>query len=171
MIKLILSIWLLTISVFANNSKCNVDSSLLKIIAEVEKHNQKEVGYEYLISFNNKRDAKFTKNKIGKKIFLDKRTIDCKNKQLCKKITNFLIKQKITNLDLGAFQINYKYHKMEIEDYFSFKKSYLKACGLLSKLIKNYGYSWRTIARYHSATPEYNYKYLKKISMLNKKGD
>ena len=172
MIKLFLSICILSFSLFANNSKCDVDSSILKIIAEAERHHKKEIGYQYLISFNNKKDAKLAKTQIGKNVFLDSRTIDCKNKQLCKKITNFLIEQKITNLDLGAFQINYKFHKMKIEDYFLFKKSYLKACAYISKLIRNHGYNWRTIAMYHSATPKYNYRYLKKISRLTiKKGE
>jgi len=172
MIKLFLSIFLLSFSLFASNNKCDIDSSILKIIAKAERHSQKEVGYPFLISFNNKNDAKLVKSQIGKSIFLDSRTIDCKNKKLCKKITNFLIEQKITNLDLGAFQINYEFHKMKVEKYFSFKESYFKACSFISKLIKNHGYNWRTIAMYHSATPKYNYRYLKKISMLTiKKGE
>lgn len=172
MIKIFLSILLFPFLLFANSDKCNIDSSILKTIAQVERHQDKNVGYQYLISFNNGKDAKLAKKQIGKTIFLDSRTIDCKNKQLCTKITNYLINEKITNLDLGAFQINYKFHKMKIENYFSFQKSYLKACSYLTKLVKEYGYTWRTIAMYHSATPKYNYNYLKKISMLTtKKGD
>lgn len=164
--KLFLSICLLSLSLFANNYKCNLDSSILKTIAEIERHKDRDVGYQYLISLNNRKDAKLARKQLGKTIFLDSRTIDCKNRQLCTKITNFLISEKITNLDLGVFQINYKFHKMRTEDYFSFKKSYLKACSYITKLIKKYGYNWRTIAMYHSATPKYNYKYLKEISTL-----
>jgi len=168
--KLILSV-LTFVSILFGNDTCDVDSSILKIIAEVERHNKREIGYQYLISFNNKKDAKQIRKQLGKDIFIDSRTIDCLNKKLCKKITTFLIEQKITNLDLGAFQINYRFHKMKMEDYFIFEKSYFKACSLVSNLIKIYGYNWRTIARYHSATPKYNYRYLKKISMITKKGD
>jgi len=170
--KLFLSICLLPFLLFANNiNKCKLDPSILVTIAKVEKNKKRKAGYPYLISFNNKSDAIFIRKKLGKTIFLDQRTIDCKNKKLCKDITNFLVSQKITNLDLGPFQINYKYHKMRVEDYFSFKKSYFKACNFISKLIKENGYNWRTIAMYHSATPKYNYNYLKKISLLTKKGE
>ena len=85
--------------------------------------------------------------------------------KLCTDITTYLVKQKkIYNLDLGAFQLNYKYKKMKIKNYFSFSKSYKKACAILNGLIDKYGYSWKSIARYHSGTPKYNYAYLEKIS-------
>ena len=158
---------LLFVNGMAKEMFCSVDKSIMEIIAFTEKHNKKEAGYEYLISFNNKRDGKLIKKQLGKDIFLDNRTIDCRNQKLCVQITKYLVnKQHIKNLDLGAYQINYKYHKMPFSNYFSFKKSYLKACSIVSNLIKKHGYSWRTIAMYHSATPRYNYAYLKKISTI-----
>ena len=168
MLKLLISSIILTSSLFAKNA-CSLDGSILSLIATIEGHRKKDIGYPYLVSFNNKKDAKKIKSKLGSDIFLDNRTIDCKNRELCTKITNFLIyTENITNLDLGAFQINYTFHKMKTKDYFSFDESYKKACSFLEELVKRHGYSWETIARYHSGTPKYNYAYLKKISYIIK---
>jgi len=155
---------LLFVNGMAKETFCHVDKSIMEIIAFAEKHNKKEAGYEYLISFNNKRDSKLIQKQLGKKLFLDNRTIDCKNQKLCVQITKYLINTKhIKNLDLGAYQINYIYNKIPLNNYFSFEKSYLKACNIMSSLINKYGYTWKTIAMYHSATPKYNYAYLEKI--------
>ncbi|WP_457748596.1 hypothetical protein [Sulfurimonas sp.] len=164
--NLLFSLFLLGNYLNAENNTCKLDSSILAIIAKAERSTQRETGYSYLISFNNKKDATKIKNELGSSIFLDNRTIDCRNKKLCIDITSYLIKNKIINLDLGAFQINYKYHKMPIESYFSFKDSYYRACNIIEELIKKNGYNWQTIARYHSATPKYNYAYLKHLSNI-----
>ena len=148
-------------------NECNIDFSIFNMIALAEKHPKKEVGYSYLISFNNANDSKRIKNKIGNELFLDNRTMDCKNEKLCVKILDYLIaEEKITNLDIGAFQLNYDWHKIEYKNYFSLQHSYDKACKIITNLINKYGYSWETIAKYHSFTPKHNYKYLKIISSV-----
>ena len=44
-------------------------------------------------------------------IYIDSRTLDCKNRNNCIKILNYLEENNINNLDLGAFQLNYVHHK------------------------------------------------------------
>jgi hypothetical protein len=128
----------------------------------------RKVGYPYLISFNNLEDFK------NKDIFLDNdfkyinfknnnRTIDCLNENNCVNILNRLVINKIINLDLGAFQINYRWHKYNFENYFDLVRNYNDACKLIeyhvdrNKDIDIDNYS--LIARYHSYTKEYNEKY------------
>lgn len=154
---------------------CKISPEILKTIAMVERHPKRETGYPYLISFNSKKDSKKISSALeehSKELFLDARTIDCRNSELCKKITSYIVvQQKIENLDLGPYQINYKWHKMPLKNYFSFENSYIKACRLIEDLVDKHGYTWRTIARYHSGTPKYNYAYLQKISKLLTQGE
>lgn len=142
---------------------------ILETIAKVERHAKRAPGYPYIIAFNNVEDAKVVKNILGNELFLDWRTIDCINSSICQKLTSYIVKEhKIQNMDLGAYQINYHHHKMPLDYYFSFEKSYIKACKFLESLISTHGYSWETIARYHSSTPQFNHAYLQKISKILK---
>lgn len=149
------------------NTVCSVPTEIIEVIAKVERHAKRPVGYQYIIAFNNQEEARRAKEMLGKDLFLDWRTIDCKNQKLCTKILSYVSQElKIDNMDLGSFQINYHHHKMPPEDYFSFEKSYLKACNYLETLIANYGYSWQSIAKYNHKDPKVNYAYLQKISTI-----
>lgn len=151
----------LLVSLFAD---CKVDYRILYGIAKTESHPKREVGYPYLISFNNKGESKILKKTKGLNfIFLDNRTIDCKNTSSCIAILNFLEKKKITNLDLGAFQINYRWHKLDKESYFSVKDSLDFACSHLMTLGEERGWGWEAIASYHSKTPKHNERYRKVV--------
>lgn len=131
-------------------------------IAQVEKHPRRVIGYQYLISFNNKNDMYMVKN-IYPHLFIDNRTIDCKTSYQCADILYNLNNYGITNLDCGTFQINVKYHQMYYyEDYFDLKKSYKKACTIIEGHVKN-ELSWKNIAKYHSKTKKYNDAYKKRL--------
>jgi len=143
-------------------AKAKVDNDILISILIAEKQKEKPIGYQYLISFNNKREARQIKKQIPK-YFLDNRTIDCKNTKICTYLTKELWKIGIRNLDLGAFQINSKLHKMKPENYFKLSTSVTFAKAYVKKMIKKYGYNWYSIASYHSQTPDLNYKYQKKL--------
>ena len=161
-------IFYLSSSVIANEIPlCKINPKLLEVIAVIEQHPKKGPGYPYIISFNELEDSKQVQSVLGNELFLDSRTIDCKNSQLCQKITSYIIReQNIENMDLGAYQINYRSHKIPMDYYFSFEQSYIKACKFLETLVDKHGYSWETIARYHSSTPKYNYAYLQRISTV-----
>ena len=140
-------------SIFA----CNVDDRIMFSIAEIEKHTNRMVGYPYLISFNSKKDiAKLDAN--IKKFFIDSRTLDCQDINTCQSLLSILVKNNITNLDCGAYQINYKFWKIPITDYFDTKKSYIKACSIIESHNK-LNWSWSNVANYHSGTPHLNSKY------------
>lgn len=131
---------------------------------------KKRVGYEYIISFNNISDVKILKKTGIKNLFINNRTLDCKNEKLCSYILSELTKANIKNLDLGAFQINYKLHKLNsLSDYFDIDKSYIFACKYIETCVKQYGNNYKAYACYHSRTPKHNEKYQKNLKINHKK--
>jgi hypothetical protein len=140
---------------------CKVDDRIMFAIAKIEKHRTTPVGYPFLISINAKKDQK-TARKIPsiKKYFLDSRTLDCGSKTECVSVLEKLNQHGITNLDCGAYQINYKYWSMRKPEYFDIQKSYFKACEIVMSHNRT-KWSWENIAKYHSKTKKYNEKYKK----------
>lgn len=148
---------------------CSVHNNIMKSILMEERHTIKNIGYEYLISFNNSCEATRYKD-VYDNLFLDSRTIDCKNLNTCINILKNLLANGITNLDLGPYQLNYIHQKVPHEShYFSFIDSYYKACSYVEKNIKEFGYTWYAIAAYHSKTPSLNDRYRKKLIAHYKK--
>lgn len=151
---------------------CSLDYSLMRFIAKIEKSSKRDVGYPFLISFNSKKDFKFLGSLKNPYIKINQRTIDCLNEKNCTEILLDLKEMGLNNVDLGAFQINYKFHKLEEQKYFNLMDSYQAACNILESLIDTYGYSWETIGKYHSFTKKVNQKYLAKLSkIINQKGE
>ncbi len=161
MFKLFLA-FLAPFLLFSNDDECSIDYSIMYAIQKIERHSKFPIGYPFIISFNSKEDVIFAKKKFDLN-WIDNRSINCEELIKCEKILKKLIKIKVDNLDLGSFQINYKYHKMKLRDYFNNKKSYLKACEILQDLIQRYGTSADTIARYHSSTDKYKNIYVDKF--------
>jgi type VI protein secretion system component Hcp len=154
---------LIILPILLSAEKCNIDTKVMYSILLNESYSKKTVGYQYLISFNNESDAKIARNSKLKRFFLNKRTIDCKNTQVCVNMLKQLKNAKITNLDLGPYQINFRHHKLELSHYFNLKQSYLYACSYVNDMIDKHGYNWYAIASYHSQTPYYNKRYKDKL--------
>ena len=143
-------------------AKCIIPYEIMYALGKNERHLKRDVGYPYLISFNKTKHYKRFAKKY-KRYFMDKRTIDCRNKSKCVSITKDIIVSGITNIDLGAFQTNYRYYKYPISDYFSLNQSYANACSILTKLKNDYGWSWQTIGKYHSFRKKQSLAYAKRI--------
>ena len=76
--------------------------------------------------------------------------IKCGSTEQCSAQAQALIEGGIVNLDLGPYQINYKYHPNPmIHEYFEESSAREKANGILTRLVKSFGYSWETLGRYH----------------------
>ena len=156
------------ITLVANNRvyiyNCPIEYSILYSIASVERHPKRSIGYPYIISFNKQipKKLKIKLTKLGLKS-LDGRSYDCKNMRLCVESARTIVGAGYENIDLGPFQINYMFYKDNFFKYFSLKESYKKACSILTNLIEKYGYTWETIAKYHSFKKDKNLKYLKKL--------
>lgn len=165
--KYFILVLLLSNFLYANTEKqtCSIDKNVIYSIL-MNEGLKKRIGYEYIISFNNSSDVKVLKETALKSLFIDNRTIDCKNEKLCSYILYELTKAKITNLDLGAFQINYGLHNLsKLSDYFDINKSYVFACDYIEKMVKKYGDNFRAYASYHSQTPKFNEKYQKRLKI------
>lgn len=93
--------------------------------------------------------------------------IRCGSTQECTLQAQALIEGGVTNLDLGPYQINYKYHPNPfLHEYFEESMAREKANAILTKLVKSFGYSWETLGRYHhfSATDRTrNERYYRKM--------
>ncbi len=92
--------------------------------------------------------------------------IRCGSTQECAMQAQALIDGGINNLDLGPYQINYKYHPNPfVHEYFDESSAREKANGILTRLVKSFGYSWETLGRYHHAPtdPARNARYYRKM--------
>jgi len=164
-------LFIVTVSIIElMGSECGVDDRIMYGIASVESHKKRPVGYPYLISINSKNEQKrLRKIPSLKKLFLDTRTIDCKNQEMCVIVLDEINKLGITNLDLGSFQINQMYWEMPKKEYFSIKGSYEKACEIV--LFHNRKeWNWKNIAKFHSGTKKYNERYQKYLLASINKG-
>lgn len=150
-------------ALYAMQKKCHTAPIIMYSIAKIEGTNRYPVGYPYIISINNKKDAQMLLNSNLKKYFINNRTINCQSLAKCKKITKYLINHKVKNLDCGAFQINYLYHKVKNLDlYFNLKKSYNFACNIIENNNKRV-WTWKNIADYHSYSKKQNREYKQKL--------
>jgi len=173
--KLLFLIFISVIHLKANNLcyektfKCITDPVIMYSIAEIEHHVSRNIGYPYLISFNNKTIAqKAIHDKYLSNLFIDNRTLDCMNKQKCKKTLQYIRNKYTNNLDCGGFQINDKSWGFNSDIYFSIQKSYQCACKMVQKHNKN-EWSFENIAKYHSKTKSVNKKYREKLKQTIKK--
>lgn len=93
--------------------------------------------------------------------------IKCNSNQECTAQAQALINGGITNLDLGPYQINYKYHPNPmLHEYFDDATEREHANKIMTGLVKSFGYSWETLGRYHhfSATDRTrNERYYRKM--------
>jgi hypothetical protein len=76
--------------------------------------------------------------------------IRCLSVNECSETANKLIQLGVINIDLGAYQINYKYHKnIELPNFFEEEIERSLTNDILVILVSKFGYSWETLARYH----------------------
>lgn len=76
--------------------------------------------------------------------------IRCNSTEECTAQAQALINGGITNLDLGPYQINYKYHPNPmLHEYFVDATEREHANRIITGLVKSFGYSWETLGRYH----------------------
>lgn len=160
---IVLHLIFLLINVYASVESCRLDFKLNQALALTEMHPKKGVNYPFLISLNNKSEAKIIKELLPDIQWLDNRTIDCLNQSNCIELTKILIDNEIDNLDLGHMQLNYYWHKNELNHYFDIEKSNEVACDILYHLEKRYGWSWETIGKYHNYKKSKNRRYIKKV--------
>ena len=130
--------------------ECPIPYSVMYAIAKNEGHWKRPVGYPYIISLNGKKNAEKAKSLLGDVLFIDRRTIDCENSKKCVTIAEKLLHYGIRNIDLGAFQINYRWHPGRLADYFDTASGYRISCGILYSIVRKDGWNWNSIGKYHA---------------------
>lgn len=146
----------------AMSSDCTIPYSIMYSIANNERHPNRDVGYPYLISANNSSLKKCTKN-LYPSLMIDSRTLDCKNTNKCVKTLSELMASCGDNYDVGAYQINTHYHRLNNESYFTLSESYAYSCSYIESIVSKKGWSWDSIATYHTSTVSLRNEYKKKI--------
>lgn len=79
------------------------------------------------------------------------------------------VKRGITNIDIGCFQINYRWHADEfrsLDDMFNPEMNALYAARFLSELYREFGDWTEAVGAYHSRTSKYADRYLSKFHDL-----
>lgn len=145
-------------------AQCIVPNILLETI----KITENESSHPYLIRTNDTTTLnKFytIAERFKFNMTKDSMLIDCINHQNCIDITNALIKNQITNLDLGLFQINYESYPYNLHTYFDERLSYLGACEVVKEKIRisKNKWNWEVLASYYSKTPHLNKIYKEKL--------
>ncbi len=173
MFKKVILLGLFTSTIFAKNSIV-IDGVLYKkgcsvphVLVEAVKLTENEELYPYYIRTNESDTlTRFTQivNSYNHRKTKSPKLIDCLKRENCTKISNELIKNGITNLDLGLFQINYGFYPKSVNTYFEELAAYKTACKVIEQKIKlAKKWDWNVLANYHSATPSLNKIYKKKL--------
>lgn len=161
--KKIITIAILSLPLFSFDymADCTVPNVLIKTVQLTEN----ETTYPYLIRVNSQFE-KF-KNIVERFTYKntdDKNVINCINQDNCIAITNTLIENNVTNIDLGLHQINYYYYPKHTYRYFDRIESFKSACEVIEDKIKyKKSWDWETLASYHSMTPHLNEIYKQKL--------
>ena len=153
--------------------RCNIPYSIMLTIAYVERERSRDAGYPYIVSFNAKKDYIYAKEiELFKDVrdLENNRNVDCLSKKKCTELTDKLLSMGIDNIDVGAYQLNVYYHKLQTENYFSLEHEYSYACKFINSLIKSSGkWDWETLAKYHSSHKSKNIAYQKLLKRAYKK--
>lgn len=118
----------------------------------------------YTIKINNFDDIQ-----KAKRSGLDVNTnlLNCNSLEDCDLEANTLINIGIKDINLGAYQINYKDHPiLNLKKYFIEMSSREFVNQFLTKLVEQYGYSWETLGRYRfsaETNPNQNEEYYRQL--------
>lgn len=175
--KIVIAALVLSSAVFANAktledvvNECRVPYSVMYAVAQVESGWHKG-GYPYVIGVNEDKDMELLRQNARRLniTFLAKKSIDCHDLSNCTQLAAILVENHITNIDLGLFQINYKWHAKQGDDmslFFKIPESYERTCSAIEECVKRLGWGWKGIACYHSNTQWRNVEYANKLAKV-----
>lgn len=149
--------------------KNDIPDVVLDAIMDAECLKDKGIYNPHFIRINTQKDILTIKNN---NIKISGPYIRCENPDKCSDMVKTLVALEIDNIDMGPFQINYMYqnerwsNEEDYQKYFVLSHAEDRAREILQSLIRSYGYSWRTIGRYHhfsSKNKERNRNYYRKV--------
>lgn len=157
LLKKIRSATLVTILLFSN-SVANAQD-LKNLISDTEKQYAIPQGLLHSIALVESQINPYAINVEGKAIILN-------SKAAALEAIEYYRSLRVTNIDIGVMQINYRWHGKEfanLSEMLDVNNNIEYAAKLLTGLYKEHG-SWHKATRlYHSATPKYHKQYSKKI--------
>lgn len=144
-----------------NADSLELPSVVMDAIVNTEAYKENGVINPYVVCLNTKADIQKA-TEYG--MVVDGRAIKCKSEELCVETVLALEMLGIKNVDVGAYQINLVFHPTDsVEDYFNMDTARASAEAIVLGHIKRDGYTWESIAKYHSGTPELNRRYAMKL--------
>lgn len=148
-----------------NASNARMPDAVLDAIRHVECLKDKDKKCDpNVIRINETEDAKRAEQ-AG--FYIQGHIIQCNSTEECAAQAQALINGGIVNLNLGPYQINYKFHSNpSLEEYFidAIEREHVNI--ILLNLVKKHGYSWETLGRYHhfsAADRTENERYYRKL--------
>ncbi|MDO9057070.1 MAG: hypothetical protein Q7U69_11055 [Sulfuricurvum sp.] len=149
--RIIIVSLLLAVSLLRAEGELTTDIRMPDIVLDAIKHCEclKEEGQciPHVIRINAIEEAERAK---AAGFAVNGHLIKCGSTEQCSAQAQALIEGGIVNLDLGPYQINYKYHPNPmVHEYFEENSAREKANAILTRLVKSFGYSWETLGRYH----------------------
>jgi soluble lytic murein transglycosylase-like protein len=142
-----------------NTAHSVTKTELLQLIAQAEKEYTIPTGLLLAVAKTESNLEAYALNISGRPHFF-------KDKNIASQTIRHALDEGITNIDIGAAQINYKWHGHKfssIEDMLSPEVNIKYAAKLLSTLKQEHGDWHRAIRLYHSSKPKHHRQYSRKV--------
>ena len=157
--QMIITLSIIISFVLANTVQAATKPELLEIISNAEKEHNIPKGLLLAVAKTESNLEAYALNISGRPHFF-------KDKNIASQTIRRALDEGITNIDIGAAQINYKWHGHKfssIEDMLSPEVNIKYAAKLLSTLKQEHGDWHRAIRLYHSSTPKHHRQYSRKV--------
>ena len=157
--QIIITLCIIISLVLPNTAQAETRGELLELISNAEKEHNIPKGLLLAV-------AKTESNLEVYALNISSRSHFFKDKDTALKTIRCALDEGITNIDIGAAQINYKWHGHKfssIEDMLSPEVNIKYAAKLLSKLRQEQGDWHRAIRLYHSSKPKHHRQYSRKV--------
>jgi len=145
--------------VLANTVQAATKPELLEIISNAEKEHNIPKGLLLAVAKTESNLEAYALNISGRPHFF-------KDKNIASQTIRRALDEGITNIDIGAAQINYKWHGdkfSSIEDMLSPEVNIQYAAKLLAKLKQQHGNWHKAIRIYHSSNLKYHRQYSRRV--------
>jgi len=135
------------------------------VVLDAIKYNECDIINERCHPFTIRLNTKNGRKKATKLGFdVDRGLVRFKYSDEAVSAAKLLIEAGVKNMDMGAYQINYRFHPSnDLDIYFDEARARDFASKILSALTEQHGYSWETLGRYHSGTADLNREYYLKL--------
>jgi hypothetical protein len=157
--QIIITLGIIISLVLPNTAQAETRGELLEIISNAEKEHNIPKGLLLAVAKTESNLEVYALNISGRSHFF-------KDKDTALKTIRCALDEGITNIDIGAAQINYKWHGdkfSSIENMLSPEVNIKYAAKLLAKLKQQHGNWHKAIRIYHSSNLKYHRQYSRRV--------